>query len=293
MYQNSTLLQSMIDIWTQWQKRPNEAVTSKRNLTKILGVVGALYAYNKLTPNTKNDKPFAALFGTAALLGLVVPSKDEIDIRYKDFYQRLSKGLISESIENMNLILDWINSFPKEQQCVISEFFHDERIEEVINFLKNSENRQKTTDLIKNSNQFFSDDSLKSIFSFDLKPTVRNYMTIDKGAVMTGVGFGEILLGKNMKGRINNPYIEILSQSGILKIPTNKIIRINIISKVFWGLKASIDTINGSSYKGDLITSKIDIVFDDGAISENGLKMKQLTKIEGKEIIDNTKPSNR
>ncbi len=291
MKENPSIMQTMIDMWSQWQKKPNESITSKRNLTKIIGVVGAMYAYKKLTPETKNDKPIAALLGIAALSGLIVPSKHELDSRNKLFYHNLTKRLISESREDQNAILNWLGTFTKEKQLFISEFFIDENIDDVVKFFKNQENRERTTELIENSNQFFEDKSLESVFKFKFNPITtpkpKNLMTINNGACLIGRGFSEIVFGKSMKCVVSTPYFEMKTKSGTIKIPTNKIIRIIIEPKMFGEYKASIDTLDKSSYKGTLITRRIEVIFDDGTTSENGIKLEQLSKIEGKEIIEN------
>lgn len=289
MKENPAIMQTMVDMWSQWQKKPNESITSERNLTKIIGVVGAMYAYNKLTSETKNDKPVAALLGIAALSGLIVPSKNELDSRNKLFYHNLTKRLISESREDQNAILNWLGTFTKEKQLIISEFFIDENNDDVVKFFKNQENRERTTELIENSNQFFEDKSLESVFKFNpiSIPKPKNLMTINNGACLIGRSFSEIVFGKSMKCLVSTSSFEIKTKSGTIKIPTNKIIRIIIDPKMFGGYKASIDTLDKSSYKGTLITRRIEVVFDDGTISENGIKLKQLSKIEGKEIIEN------
>ena len=176
MDQSTKVIEAFLDLWNKWQRGPREPLTSKNNIVKVAGVLGALYAYKRLTPTNTADKPFAALGAIAALAGLALPAPDKIEERRLEFAQQLTRSVLSMSRDSQNSIIAWFTKLQEVHQAVLAEFFSQESISDVAKFLQEKENRDRVEELLASTSDYFS--SGRAAASDSPK---RSNRTIDRG----------------------------------------------------------------------------------------------------------------
>lgn len=213
---NVEIVQSLLDVWARWQRRPQESATSESNLKKSLGVLAALYAYHRLNPKSENSKPVTALLALAALSGLAIPAKDEVEEKRKLFGVTLAKLLLINSNPGQEAVLDWYNTLGNAKQGILSQLFGEENPREVLSFLGDAGNRNRICSLLEKTEGYFTEDRVPSIF--DAK---ESNVTIDKGARIN-LGFFEMVGNSGKRCVVITPSIRIeVSREETITIPTS------------------------------------------------------------------------
>lgn len=253
-------LKEISDLWNDWRRKSGEPIS----LPKIAAAIAAIYAYQRITPNTNWDKPAIATAAIGAVLAATVPRRDELEQQRMNFAVQLLRSLLS--LPQSEDTFHWLEQLSQVEQIALSQLFNGEPIEEVAKFIAKKENRDSVEHalrMMRNNMETAGAQQLQS--HSDEKPT------IDKAARLIPKGFGgllDLLGGGGIACAVKTPYFEIESNQGKFKIPTN-IIRHVGISPYKFG--STILTIDQSTFKGDLLTTHVQI---EGA---HGVQMESQT----------------
>lgn len=267
------LINELANLWTGWRRKPGEPISSAGVLAKALGVVAAMSSYERLTPHNSMDKPVAALAGIGAMAALAVPPRDRLDEARQEFGRGLSRRLLSFSESDSDEILGWYSRMQPVKQVAIAQFFSGEPIDRVSDFLQDADNRRRVDRILDAMLGHFAPERLHAPLEATMKGLGQKLQsldermsgTIDQGALLVDPGFGKGLLGvfgHGMRAKVKSSHLEIKTRQGPVLIGTDKITTVDLIRRTFGGVDARIETTDGSTFEGKLLTKDIEVVYE-------------------------------
>jgi|GEM_PF-4780352 len=252
-------LHDIAHLWGDWRRKPGEPLS----LAKVAGVVAALYAYQRITPNTSWDKLALGVAAIGATVGATVPSHDEVEELRSKFSINLVRSLVKKP--DTDEALRWFEGLSRIDEVALAEVFRNDAMDDVAAVISNKDNRDK----IERAFQ-----TIRAAAGNDSSPTnVTNQTqlkTIDKEATLVSKGLGSLAAGLlfgagGVRCAVKTPFFEIQTPQGKVKIPTAviKLVSIRDYHRHFRtsssGLDARVITVDGSEYSGRLLTTRIQV----------------------------------
>jgi len=181
--------------------------------------------------------------------------------------------LLSFSESDSDEILAWYSRMQPVKQVAIAQFFSGEPIDRVSDFLQDADNRRRVDRILDAMMGHFAPERLHALLEATMKGLGQKLQsldermsgTIDQGALLVDPGFGNGLLGvfgHGMRAKVKSSHLEIKTRQGPVSIRTDKITTVDLIRRMFGGVDARIETTDGSTFQGKLLTKDIEVVYE-------------------------------